>query len=100
MVSEVAHISPYLIEGGDTVILSRTNPISPTAPDLAFGNMPNDDGHLLLNREERNVLLQAEPEAGAFIRPFLGPTEFLNGGERWCLWLVDAAPDSLRRCPH
>ena len=40
-----------------------------------------------------------EPEAAAFIRPFLGSEEFINGLERWCLWLKHAEPAQLRNMP-
>jgi hypothetical protein len=58
--------------------------------------MPNDGGHLLLTESERNELLKNEPGAKKFIRPFLGSVEFINGTQRWCLWLKDAAPAEIR----
>jgi hypothetical protein len=40
-----------------------------------------------------------EPAATALIRPFVGPDEFLYNIPRWCLWLVDASPATVRSCP-
>jgi hypothetical protein len=40
------------------------------------------------------------PLAAKFIKRFLGAEEFLNNGSRWCLWLVDAKPEELKRMPE
>ena len=76
--SRVRNISPYLVEGGDLTILSRNEHICGT-PEIVFGNMPNDGGHLLLTDAQKADLLRKEPGAGRFIRPFLGAQEFING---------------------
>jgi N-6 DNA Methylase len=93
------NISPYLVEGSDGVVQSRSAPISPV-PEIMFGNMPNDGGHLLLTDSQRNDLLKKEPDARKFIRPFLGSQEFINGTRRWCLWLQDAPPAEIRALPE
>ncbi len=94
-----ANITPYLTDGADIVITKRSRPIC-DVPDIVFGNMPNDGGNLLLSDDEKTELLRVEPGAAAFVRPLLGSREFINGIPRWCLWLVDAKPDELRRLPH
>ena len=97
--SRVRNIGPYLVEGGDLAILSRAEHIC-GAPEIVFGNMPNDGGHLLLTDEEKSDLLKKEPDARRFIRPFLGAQEFINGERRWCLWLKDASADEIRAMPE
>lgn len=92
------NISPYLIEGTDTVILSRSRPIS-DVPEIVFGNMPNDGGHLLFTESQKEEFLRKEPGASKFIRLFIGSEEFINGTSRWCLWLKDASPAELRALP-
>lgn len=98
-VCEVRNISPYLVEGTDTLVLNRTKPLCPV-PEIVFGNMPNDGGNLLLSPAEREQLLAEEPAACQWVRPFLGAEEFINGGERWCLWLGDCPPVQLRAMPR
>ncbi|MCX6617164.1 MAG: class I SAM-dependent DNA methyltransferase [Acidobacteria bacterium] len=98
-VTPAKNISPYLIEGSDVVVLSRSTPVSPV-PEIVFGNMPNDGGHLLLTEPERKELLKKEPDAKKFVRPFLGSQEFINGTQRWCLWLKDASPAEMRALPE
>jgi hypothetical protein len=68
-------------------------------PEIRFGNQPIDGGNLLLDQAERDALLKEAPEASAYLRPFLGSEEFINGQERWCLWLHDVPPSKLRSMP-
>lgn len=95
-VSNVSNISPYLVEGSDYAVSNRQRPLN-GAPEMSFGNQPIDGGNLLLNYDERAALLEKAPEAEAFIRPFLGSQEFINGEERWCLWLQKASPAAIRK---
>jgi hypothetical protein len=97
--TSVGNISPYLVEGSDIVVLSRSKPLSPV-PELAFGSMANDGGHFILDDGERDELIQHEPAAAKFIRPFVGSQEFINGNPRWCLWLKDASPAETRGFPE
>lgn len=99
--TEVAatNINPYLVDAPDIIVAPRNQPLS-EAPPLWFGNMPLDGGHLLLSPEEKINLLAKEPLAEKWLRPVLGAREFLNGIERWCLWLVGIAPHELRQMPE
>lgn len=90
-----ANINPYLVDAPNVVIKSRTTPIS-NAPEIIFGNMPNDGGHLLLSPAERIELLRNEPKAERYIRRFIGAQEFINGESRYCLWLKDVPPNEWR----
>ena len=93
------NINPYFVDAENTVIENRTESISESAPKIVKGSMPNDGGHLLLDGEEKDALLRDEPEAEKFLRRFVGSKEFINKIERWCLWLVDAKPEEIRRLP-
>ena len=97
-VANAKNISPYLIEGSDSTINNRTNPIC-NVPKMSWGNKPTDGGHFLLSPEERAELIKAEPAAKKFIRPYMGGYDFINSEERFCLWLVDANPGELRALP-
>ena len=96
---KVKNINPYLVEGSDLVILSRKTPIS-NVPNINFGSMPNDGGHLILTESEKDEFLKNEPEAEKWIRPLLSAKEFLNNQARYCFWLVDISPQSLRLLRH
>jgi len=90
-----SNISPYLVEGADLTLPLRSRPLC-AVPEAAWGNMPNDGGHLLLTTAEKKELLAAEPDARKYIKRFMGADELLNGGERWCIWLVNASPKDLK----
>ncbi|WP_165474544.1 class I SAM-dependent DNA methyltransferase, partial [Moraxella caviae] len=94
----VGNISPYLMEGSNIVIESRENPVG-NILEMVYGNKPADGGFLLLSTEEKDTLLYSEPKAEKWIRKLLGADEFLNGGERYCLWLVNITEDELSQMP-
>lgn len=94
-----SNINPYLVDAPDLFLEKRRCPILPKAPAIVFGNMPNDGGNLLLSPQARNELLAAEPRSTRWLRRVVGSEEFINGIERWCLWLVGISPDDLRSMP-
>ena len=98
-VKTATNINPYLVAGNDIVLLSRTKPIC-DVPEIVFGSMPNDGGHLLFSDEGKREFLKLEPSAKKWFRPFLGSEEFINNLSRWCLWLVDMPPEVLRSLPE
>ena len=92
------NISPYLVEGNDTTVTKRTKALA-DIPEMRCGNKPSDGGHLLLDEDERQELINTAPSSEKFLRKFIGSQEFINGSYRWCLWLKDAAPSELRAIP-
>ena len=56
---------------------------------MTTGEMPRDEGNLLLNIRQKNEILLKHPEAQNFIRPYMGGEEFINGSKRWCIWIDD-----------
>ena len=95
----IANINPYLVDAPDVVLDSRRTSIC-RVPEIVFGSMPNDGGHLLLSDGEKLALLEAEPGAKRWVRPFMGADEFINNIPRWCLWLVDCPPQTIRTLPE
>ncbi len=85
---QAKNISPYLVPGQNIFVYGRRTPIS-DLPEIDFGNMPNDGGHLLLNENEYNSLIQLAPEAKKFLRRFIGSKDFINEIPRWCLWIEE-----------
>ncbi|MDX9868461.1 MAG: class I SAM-dependent DNA methyltransferase [Kiritimatiellia bacterium] len=98
-VSEVRNISPYLIEGGNAVVVNRSTPLC-GVPEIGIGNKPIDGGNYLFKPEEKAAFLKLEPDAAPFFRRWIGSDEFINSIERWCLWLGDCPPARLRQMPH
>ena len=92
------NISPYLSDTPTFFIESRSMPLC-DVPAMRFGSMPRDGGNFVLSPEEREDFIRTEPLSEKWIRPYIGAVEFLNNKERFCLWLVDAEPSELSRCP-
>jgi len=95
---KVKNINPYLVQGNDTAILKRRNPIC-SVPEISFGSMPNDGGHLLLTDEEKKELIIEEPDTKKWIKPLISTKEYLNGKTRWCLWLQGIQPKEIKEFP-
>jgi hypothetical protein len=93
------NINPYLVDAPDVVLPRRSKPIS-SAPEIGIGNKPIDDGNYLFSTEERDAFIAKEPTSAKWFRRWLGSDEFLNGYERWCLWLGDCPPAELRAMPE
>ncbi|MDR3389878.1 MAG: hypothetical protein P4L92_22805 [Rudaea sp.] len=92
------NINPYLADAPDVVLQRRGKPIS-DVPDMGIGNKPIDDGNYLFTPEEMAEFLGREPGARPYFRRWLGADEFLNGYERWCLWLGESEPAALKALP-
>ena len=80
--------------------------------------MPRDGGFLIIEKErmvrkihkddkdEKGIelesydeLVKREPAALPYIKRLVGSEEYINGKERWCLWLVGVAPELLDAMP-
>ena len=56
---------------------------------MVAGNIPRDLGNFMLDSEDKLQLLREYPEAQPMIRKIQGSKEFINGIERYCLWIED-----------
>jgi hypothetical protein len=92
-----ANINPYLVDGSTVVVVKRSSPIC-KVPSVSYGSMANDDGHLILSRDEHSQLVDGCPQVKQFVRSYIGGDELLNAVERWCLWLPGAPPNLVRDC--
>lgn len=96
--TEVKEINPYLVEGKTIYIHSRGKPLDP-CPEMNFGNMPADGGVLLFTKQEKDAFIAQEPKSAAWFRKLISAKEYLNGIERWCLWLVDCPKHEIDAMP-
>ena len=106
--SEVARINGYLIDGPQYAVPARS------APPVGWlkmhkGSQPTDGArlrkpeggylkfsNLILNSEDREELLAADPKCEKWLKPYVGGEEMISGQWRWCLWLKDADPSELK----
>ena len=100
---EPSRISPYLLDASGLanwrLVIERQRSSIAGLPKIGVGTKPVDGGHYILDRAERDDLLQREPGAAPLLRPFIGGREYINGLDRWLLCVTGASPPVLRSLP-
>lgn len=99
-VRDVEVIGPYLAPGTTAIVAKASKPIATDLEPMVFGNKPTDGGNLILDRSERDALLEAHPEAARFIRRLYGSQELMKGIERYCLWVGDDEVEEAKAIPE
>lgn len=97
-VFSVGSVNEYLVEGDPLLITPRRTPLVPGLPKAVFGNMPRDDGNLLITPEQYPTAAEDET-ARKYIHPFVGADEMLYSKSRWCLWLPALDPADVPKSP-
>lgn len=96
---KATNINAYLVDAKNVFLASRNEPIC-NVPHIGIGNKPIDDGNYLFTTEEMEAFLKIEPNAKPYFRKWLGSHEFINGYNRWCLWVGDCSPTELKAMPE
>lgn len=91
----VSNISPYLVPGGDFFVQAQKHPLC-DVPEMKFGSQPRDGGHFILTPEERDEILNQEPDLAVVIKRYMGADEFIKGKVRYCIWLHNAPFDLIK----
>lgn len=94
----VANISPYLLEGDNTIVRSRSKPLC-NVKDMIDGNNYANSQPLIMDDHEKEELVLREPKSEKWIKKLIGADEFLNSKARWCLWLVDIDQSEIDSMP-
>ncbi|MBU2816768.1 lactate dehydrogenase, partial [Acidithiobacillus ferrooxidans] len=92
-------INAYLVSGVDVIV----SPISKSYDIrglMEWGNKPTDGGNLLLSSDEREKLLRESPSADRFVKRFVGAQEFIQGEQRYCLWIEDEEREDAEAIPE
>ncbi len=89
--TSVKNISPYLIQGNDTVVIKRTIPLS-NLLQMNYGSKATDGGNLILSDQEKDNIVANNKGIEKYIKRFVGSNELINDVNRWCFWISD---DSL-----
>ncbi len=103
----VENINAYLISGEDTFVTAQGKALSSTLPKMTKGSQPTDGGNLILSAQEAEDLLTSYPELSEVIKQFVGADDYINGKDRYCLWLTEEnrheaakIPEIKRRLEH
>ena len=92
-------INAYLVGAPVVFVESRTLPLC-DVPTMSSGGKPVEGGHLIFTEEEKCQFLSIEPRSEKYFKRFVGSEDYINGKKRWCLWLINVAPNELRLLPH
>ncbi len=94
----VNNVNAYLIDAPNVIVDDIHDPIC-NVPKTAVGSFPTDGGNLVLSPEELEHFIKTESKVTTYIKPFIGPLEFINNKKRYCLWLKECSPSTLRSMP-
>ena len=57
---------------------------------MTKGSQPADDGKLSFSMKMNFTKAKYEyPQIKEFVKPFVGANEFINGVNRYCLWITE-----------
>ncbi|WP_293906047.1 class I SAM-dependent DNA methyltransferase [Sphingobacterium sp. UBA5670] len=84
----VKNISPYLTNTGNLIVTARNKAIS-NFPEMIIGSKISDNGNLLLDQEEKDKIIAQNTSVSKFIKKFIGASEFINGTNRYCIYITD-----------
>jgi hypothetical protein len=99
LIREVTCIGPYLIPGHEIVVSQALTPISDLMP-IITGNSPYDGGGLILTSDQRAELVMKHPTASGLTKRLYGSKDYLNGEQRYCLWIDNASVPLAESCPE
>ncbi len=91
----VNHINQYLIDAPDVFVENRSRPIC-NVPSMVYGSFALDDGNYTIPEQEYIDILNKEPHAERFMRPFIGSDEYINNVKRYCIWLKGIPPNEIK----
>ena len=95
---EVSNINGYLLDAPNICVERSSVQIS-GKPEMKTGSLPRSSA-FTVTPKERDEMIKHSPLTQKWIRPYIGSEEFLNGGERYCLWMKNADPSELAKCPE
>lgn len=85
VVREVESISPYFTSGRAIYVGASQQPLSEVS-EMLLGNFAKDGGHLFLSKAQAELLDLSERK---YVRSTFGAREFIQGVQRFCLWIED-----------
>ena len=95
-IKECSFINPYLTGTKLFFISKMTNSIS-GFPIMQKGSQPADGGNLILDKSEKDIILDSCPSVANYIKPYLGSSEYIKGEIRYCIWLTDNDYDDANK---
>ena len=86
VVKKAEQINAYLVAAENVIVQPKSKPTD-SRPEFISGNVADDDGALIV--KSRDEFGEVSKAAKHLIKPFVGSSEFINGTQRYCLWVED-----------
>ena len=94
----VKNINGYLVDAPNVYVEGRSKPLC-DVPKLSMGNMPLDGGNLIIEADQLPHFAKSGGDLLPFVKRLTGSKEYIQGLDRWCLWLKDVSPSDIRSNP-
>lgn len=94
---KASNINSYLVDADNWFIHPVSAPIW-DVPPIKFGSMPRGKA-FIMTKEEHDDIIEKYPFISPYLKEFYMGNEFINGGARYCMWLLGADISILRKCP-
>lgn len=91
-------INGYLADAANIIVKDRRSAFSGDFPSMAFGSMPRDGGNLIIDAITERRLDDTDP-GRKWIKRYAGAKDFINGNDRFCLWIDDGDEYQARQVP-
>ena len=92
------NINPYLADGPNIIVQKSIKSISDLHPMLG-GCQPREGGFLMLDTEEKDMLIRDDPRIERFIKKMVGSNEIVENSLKWCIWIEDEDLDDANAIP-
>lgn len=90
-------IGPYLTPDNTTVVVKASNPLN-GLPPMDYGSKPADGGGLVIKPHEYSQI--SDVRIKKFMKPYLGSDEYIDGKQRYCIWLSGAEFLTAQNYPY
>lgn len=93
--TKAQNINAYLVDAANVFIDSRNKPIFNVSAMVA-PNKPCDYNKLKIEPDEYIEMISKYPETKTWIKKMVGAQEFINHKDRYCFWLVNCPPETIK----
>ena len=85
VLKSVENINAYLVPSYNVYVTSSSKPLN-GLPPMDYGSKPADGGYLSMSLQEKHDLKLTDEQIG-YVLPYIGSAEYIDGKQRFCLWL-------------
>lgn len=93
------NITPYLASGENIIVYNSEQSIS-GLPEIASGDMPNDGGNFIVEKNDYDSLIRRVPDIDRYLRKFIGSREFIASTYRYIFHLTEKTHIEAEKIPE